>query len=143
MLEVGAPTSDTCDGAKPCSLAPVPVLTTAVFSSLTASQFATCGVTSILTTLCWGMDYENSFGARAGTVPVCRTPGTLYGCTDVPVVGPSGFQTLSGATSNHCGIKSDGIADCGGGNSFGQRGAGGLTVDAGPQVFSIAPGTAH
>ncbi len=141
VFELGAPTAFRCYGGKPCSLSPIAVSSSATFTSLTASQYATCGITSSTETLCWGMDYENLFGAAA-VVPRCPVSGALYGCTATPVRGPSGFLTLSGSISNHCGMKSDGIAYCWGGNAFGQRGWGGSEPDPTPRPFSIAPGAA-
>jgi hypothetical protein len=131
----------TCFGFKPCSLTPLPVTSSAVFKFLSATQFSTCGLTASNETLCWGLDFENSFGATE-TVPACATSGTAYGCTAKPVAGPSGLLTLTGARSNYCGMKADGIAYCWGGNEFGQRGWGGATPDPTPRPFSIAPASA-
>lgn len=141
VLELGADTNTECYGGKPCSPVPLAVQTSAAFTSLAASQFATCGITSASETLCWGMDYENLFGHA--NFKGCSTSGATYGCTSTPVSGPSGFLTLSGSTSNHCGMKSDGVAYCWGGNVFGQRGWGGSTPDPVPGPFSIAPDAAR
>jgi hypothetical protein len=138
VFELGANTKTTCYGSKPCSLTPLPVTGSAVFTFLSATQFATCGLTVSNTTLCWGLDFENIFGTSE-TVPQCATSGAVYGCTFTPVAGPAGLITLTGARSNYCGMKSDGIAYCWGGNEFGQRGWGGSTPDRTPRAFSIAP----
>lgn len=138
VFEVGAITTTTCFGSKPCSLTPLPVTTSAVFQFLSATNFAVCGLTVSNQTLCWGYDFENLFGATE-TVPVCATAGTTYGCTYKPVTGPGGLFTLTGARSNYCGMNADGIAYCWGGNEFGQRGWGGSTPNPTPRPFSIAP----
>ena len=144
VFELGTTkTTEQCYGQKPCSTSPVPVQSSAVFSSLSASQFAACGITSAGGTLCWGMDYQNLFGSQSGAVPACPTAGATYGCTANPVAGPGEVLTLSGSNSNYCAMKADGIAYCWGGNDFGQRGWGGSTPDPNPQPFSIAPGAAH
>lgn len=139
-LELGADSSVDCGDGKPCSPVPLAVKTSAAFKLLAASQFATCGLTSASEMLCWGMDYENLFGI-SGLKGFCRS--LPYVCTSTPVSGPSGFLTLSGSNSNHCGIKSDGVAYCWGGNVFGQRGWGGSTPDPVPGPFSIAPDAAR
>ena len=139
VYELGAVVATTCFGSKPCRLSPIAVNTSATFKLLAAAQFGNCGVTSSDETLCWGMDNENWFGAAAGAVSQCTTAGTVYGCTAIPVSGPSGFVTLSGSVSTSCGMKSDGIAYCWGGNASGQRGWGASTPDSTPRPFSIAP----
>jgi alpha-tubulin suppressor-like RCC1 family protein len=141
VFELGTTTAGVnCYGGKRCSLFPTAVNSSATFTSLTASQFATCGIASSGETLCWGMDYERLFGAE--NVPACGTSGTSFGCTATPVQGASGFLTLSGSRSNTCGMKSDGIVYCWGGNAFGQRGWGGFDPDPTPQPFSINPASA-
>ncbi|MGZ3573250.1 MAG: RCC1 domain-containing protein [Gemmatimonadaceae bacterium] len=142
--EVGAVTTEICPGEKPCSTSPVPVQTTAVFSSLAASMFAACGVTSTGETLCWGMDFERLFGSSPqDQVRKCDTFGAPNGCTVVPVEGPSGMLNVSGTYANYCGMRSNGVTYCWGGNDFGQRGWGDATPDPTPRPFSIAPGAAH
>jgi alpha-tubulin suppressor-like RCC1 family protein len=142
--QVGAVTTEQCFTQKPCSTSPLPVQTTAVFSSLAPSQFAECGVTSQGEMLCWGMDFEYLFGSSPqDAVRKCDTGGALNGCTTVPVEGPPGMLTLSGATANYCGMRSNGVTYCWGGNDFGQRGWGDATPDPTPRPFSIAPGAEH
>ena len=137
VYELGASTSEKCYGDKPCSTSPVAIQSSATFTALAASQFATCGITTTNATLCWGMDYERLFGAE--TVPTCPISGSLYGCTATPVVGPAGMRTLSGSNANYCGIGSDSIAYCWGGNDFGQRAWPGSSADPTPRPFSILP----
>jgi alpha-tubulin suppressor-like RCC1 family protein len=142
--EVGAVTTEICPGDKPCSSSPVPVQTNAAFSSLAASMFAACGVTSQGETLCWGMDFERLFGTRPqDDVRTCGTAGAPNGCTAVPVNGPAGMLSVSGTYANYCGARSDGVTYCWGGNDSGQRGWGDATADPTPKPFSIAPGAAH
>jgi hypothetical protein len=142
--EVGAQTTEICPGEKPCSTSPLAVQTTAVFSSLAASMFATCGVASQGETLCWGMDFQYLFGSSPqDAVRKCDTFGTAYGCSAVPVKGPSGMLSVTGTYANYCGMRSNGVTYCWGGNDFGQRGWGDEASDPTPQPFSIEPGAAH
>lgn len=138
VYETGsAQSSDICYGGKPCNSTPVPVETIEAFSLLSTSQFATCGLTASQTTSCWGLNYQYLFGRT--DAPTCPTAGAKYGCTAAPISGPAHMATLSGARENFCGIGSDGIAYCWGGNDSGQRGWPGSTPDATPRPFSIAP----
>ena len=98
--EVGAVTTEQCFGGKPCSTSPLAVQTTAVFSSLSASMFATCGVTSQSETLCWGMDYEYLFGSQPPDA-VRKCPGAPHGGTALPAEGKAGRLSISGATANY------------------------------------------
>jgi alpha-tubulin suppressor-like RCC1 family protein len=142
--EVGAVTTEICPGEKPCSTSPLPVQTDALFSSLAASMFAACGVTSNGETLCWGMDFEHLFGSRPqDEVRKCDTPGAANGCTAVPVEGTADILNLSGTYANYCGVRSNGVTYCWGGNDFGQRGWGDTSPDPTPRPFSIAPGATH
>jgi alpha-tubulin suppressor-like RCC1 family protein len=139
--EVGSPTTEQCYGQKPCSTVPLPVSGGAKFTTLAASNFAVCGITTNSESRCWGMDYEHLFGSLPSVVPECPAAGAVNGCTTIPVPGPNGLVTLTGALSNYCGLKSDGFAYCWGGNAGGQRGWGGPTPSSTPHVFSVAPGT--
>jgi alpha-tubulin suppressor-like RCC1 family protein len=139
--ELGTTTTVTCYGGKPCSSIPLPVQTFATFVSLSASQFATCGIMTQGGTQCWGMDFQNLFGGAP--VLGCSTAGALYGCTTVPVQGAEGMVTLSISLGTSCGMKSDGVGYCWGGNEFGQRGWGGSSPDPTPQPFTIAVTAAH
>jgi alpha-tubulin suppressor-like RCC1 family protein len=142
--EVGSVTTETCYAGKPCSTSPIPVQTTAMFSSLAAAQFAACGVTSQAETLCWGMDFQLLFGSLPqDAVRKCGTFGALNGCTTVPVEGAPEMLSVSGTYANYCGMRSNGVTYCWGGNGFGQRGWGDSTPDPTPRPFSIAPGAVH
>ncbi len=131
--ELGGPPQNVCYGQKPCSLTPSPVQTSASFVSLSTSTFATCGLTTTKTMLCWGMDYEYVFGPTTATT--CGTSGSLYPCTTEPVDGPPGFTSNSMNRATQCGIKDTGIAYCWGGNDFGQRGSDTGNPDPTPRVF--------
>ena len=136
-LGTSTPIPGPCYGGHSCSATPLRVRTTERFTQLTASQFATCGLTANQRTLCWGLDFQNLFGAKAGSVPPCPASGTSDGCSASPVAGPTGFVTLSGSRSTTCGITSAGIAYCWGGNESGQRGWGGSASSATPERFPI------
>jgi hypothetical protein len=117
------------------------VQTDQVFTSLAASQFATCGVTTARQTWCWGMDNEFLFGSAPGAVPGCPVSGAIFGCTATPVPGAAGLLTLAAARANQCGLKDNGVMYCWGGNATGQRGNGGSGADPVARPFSISPGS--
>lgn len=138
VYETGnAQSTGSCYSGHPCNGSPVAVSTSTLFSSLSTSQFATCGLTSMHATACWGMNYKDAFGTL--NVPTCPASGAVAGCTAIPVSGPANLVTISGAVENFCGMGLDGVAYCWGGNSVGQRGSSGSTPDPTPRPFSIAP----
>ena len=142
VFELGATTGTPCDGGtKPCSLAPIAVNTQEVFQSLSALWFGNCGLTADHRTLCWGMDFEQAFGAQGGAIPSCPVEGAVDPCTATPTPGAAGLMALSGYRGTQCAMKDDGLAYCWGGNAFGQRGWGSPGADRNPGIFSIAPGT--
>lgn len=136
---LGAQSTQTCYGGKACSLTPLAVQTNERFVSLASSQFAVCGLTAQGQVFCWGMDFQELFGARPGSVPDCQIFGAPNGCTSTPTPGPDGMATLSSARTNSCGIGLDGIAYCWGGNDFDQRGWPGKNPNHIPHRFEIAP----
>jgi alpha-tubulin suppressor-like RCC1 family protein len=139
VKELGAATDSPCDaGTKPCSLTPVPVGTNETFTSLSALWFGNCGVTTGRRVLCWGMNWELTFGISSG-IPACTTAGALFPCTTTPIEGPSDVVSLSGYRNTQCAVKTDGIAYCWGGNAWGQRSWGDAAPDATPRPFSVAP----
>jgi alpha-tubulin suppressor-like RCC1 family protein len=142
IKELGAATTETCGtGSKPCSHVPLAVTGGKIFTSIASSQYATCGITAQSQAYCWGGDMQHVFGA---VVPPggCDVSGFPFGCTLSPTAGPSGFTFLAGSARNFCGVKSDGVAYCWGGNDLGQLGYPGATDTAVPMPFSIDPASA-
>lgn len=142
IKQLGIATPERCGGDKPCSRAPLAVAPSLSFSALATSQFATCGVTAALQVHCWGGDMQRMFGSA--TPPAgCDVPGFTNGCTYQPTPGPSGFASVAGGHRNYCGVRSDGIAYCWGGNDLGQLGYPGVQSSPVPVPFSIDPGAAQ
>lgn len=142
VFELGASTGKPCDaGTKSCSLLPVAVNTQEVFESLSALWFGNCGLTADHRALCWGMDFEESFGVPLGAIGSCPAQGASDPCTAIPTQGAAGLVTITGYRGTQCAMKADGHAICWGGNAFGQRGWGGPNADRTPGIFSIAPGS--
>ncbi len=87
------------------------------FTSLTAGQFHTCGVTTSGAAYCWGSGTSGQLGA--GGVTVSSKP--------VPVVGGYRFSSLSTRADHSCGVIVGGGANnafCWGRNAAGQLGNG-------------------
>ncbi|HEX8430603.1 MAG TPA: Ig-like domain-containing protein, partial [Longimicrobium sp.] len=143
-----------------CSALPVQVAGGLRFTSITAGNAHTCGLTAAGAAHCWGDGY-----AGAGPVPVAGgitfrslTAGTGFTCgistaneaycwgdnsdgvlgngtttaSSVPtkVAGGLLFATLESGYSHTCGITTDGVAYCWGGNGSGQLGTGTQTASS-------------
>jgi alpha-tubulin suppressor-like RCC1 family protein len=142
IKELGATATETCvPTGKPCSHVPLAVETSLTFASIASSQYATCAITSQLQTYCWGGDMQHVFGAGAPPTG-CTVSGFTFGCTTVPTAGVSGFSFIAGSARNFCGVKTDGIAYCWGGNDLGQLGSPGVTDTSVPVAFGIDPSSA-
>ncbi|MDX1646768.1 MAG: Ig-like domain-containing protein [Longimicrobiales bacterium] len=95
----------------------VPVEGGLTWSSLTAGDSHTCGVTSDDVPYCWGDNYYGAVGNG--------TSGILYDETvPVPVGTNDAYAVLSAGLQYSCGITTDGRAFCWGDNLYGQLGDG-------------------
>jgi len=105
------------------------------FTSIAASKYTTCAITSSGRAYCWGADdntdgYSTSGGMLGG--------GFALGDSDSPVavLGGRRFTSISAGTDHFCGLTSDGRAYCWGGNSSGQLGDG--TTDDKDQPVAVS-----
>jgi alpha-tubulin suppressor-like RCC1 family protein len=88
------------------------------FRQISAGSFYTCAVTTGDDAFCWGL---NAFG-RLGTGADDFSP-----LSPVPVAGGLAFREVSAAGDHTCGLTTDRVAYCWGGNRFGQLGDGTIT----------------
>ena len=102
------------------------------FSSVSAGQDFTCGVTPLKTVYCWGRNAAGALGN--GTTSNSTTP--------VPVTMPPGvlFDSVSAGQDHACGLSTTGAVFCWGGNAFGQLGNGGTTPQTTPALVASGPG---
>ena len=117
------------------SLAAVAVVGGYRFTSIAASKYTTCAITSSGRAFCWGADdnsdgYSTSGGMLGG--------GFALGDSDTPVavLGGRRFTSISAGTDHFCGLTNDGRAFCWGGNSSGQLGDG--TTDDKDQPVAVS-----
>ena len=75
------------------------------FVALTATDDVTCGITTIGTAYCWGVDDEQQLGA----VP---HPDDYGASTPVPVTGGHTFVSLAAGRGHTCGLTGGGLAYC-------------------------------
>jgi hypothetical protein len=127
----------------PCSTTPVPIDSRAALSSLTASGFATCGVTPVGDLVCWGDPFPPTTipGARVSAAwslggSVCGLEGgeavSCWGMWSggVPIAPPFGHEialvNLSTGGASSCGLSREqpAIVYCWGSNGQGQLGNG-------------------
>ncbi len=115
------------------------------FTSLTAGQEFTCGLTSAGAPYCWGENFKGQLGL--GSTTDVSTPQA--------VVMPSGvqFASLAAGGSHVCGLTSAGAPYCWGRNNEGQLGLNNTTspqttpqavlMPSGVQFASLTPGYLH
>jgi alpha-tubulin suppressor-like RCC1 family protein len=128
--QIGARTTQGCGIAGvdriSCTLAPVAVAGGLKFTSVSASDVYTCGLTPDGTVYCWGA--VERLGAPAPTHCAGRLSyGQQAMCAAAPVAVPVGelkFVLLSTARDHICGIATTGATYCWGANGSGQLGYG-------------------
>jgi alpha-tubulin suppressor-like RCC1 family protein len=105
------------------SSTPLPVSGGLAFSSVSAGDAHTCGVTRSGSLYCWGWNFDNQLGN-----------GTSYTPSAVPVAVASSlsFIAVGGGTSHTCALDASGAAYCWGQNLSGQIGLGTAT----PELFA-------
>jgi alpha-tubulin suppressor-like RCC1 family protein len=103
-----------------CTPTPVPVAGGLVFSSVSAGQWHSCGVTLAGKGYCWGWWTEDG---ALGVDPDCIHAGC--GETPEPVAGDLTFASINAGDSRHtCGVTTAGAGYCWGYNTFGELGIG-------------------
>jgi alpha-tubulin suppressor-like RCC1 family protein len=95
------------------STVPVSVLTDVTFTSISVGRFHTCGLTQPGAAYCWGYNSDGELGYSSPSWP---NP------TPAAVSGGITFASISAGGSHTCGLTTNGVAYCWGGNSFGQLG---------------------
>lgn len=98
---------------------PVRVLGTHRFRAIGAGGDHTCALTTADEAVCWGLNHVGQLGTGGASEP--RT-------TPVAVSGGRRFAQLSAGTVHGCGVATDGVALCWGGNWFGGIGDGTSTA---------------
>jgi alpha-tubulin suppressor-like RCC1 family protein len=101
------------------------------FTSVSAGQDFTCGVTPLRTAYCWGRNVAGALGN--GTTTNSTTP--------VAVSLPVGvlLDSVSAGQDHACGVSSTGAVYCWGGNDLGQLGTGNTNPQTTPQLVSVTP----
>lgn len=123
-LGIGA--RDTACALSPsCFGSPVPQLVDGgmKWSSISAGNAFTCGVTLDHRGFCWGAVYDSAHQAHTGVLG----NGTITGSkSPVPVSGALAFKQIATGTRHACGLTLEGTAYCWGMNSTSQLGVGSL-----------------
>ena len=130
---------DYCFDFNDCSSRPIAVAGGLRFRSISAGGEHTCGVTNADRADCWGDNYRGQLGVGVG-LPSCDEYGGGYGCSDRPLAVRGGllFRNISAGAFHTCGVTTDGLAYCWGGNFDGELGDG-TTTDR-PRPVAVAGG---
>jgi alpha-tubulin suppressor-like RCC1 family protein len=140
---LGDGTYGTACGGKgsDCSASPVAVVGNHIFSQIAVGGSHTCGITTDSHAWCWG---DNRYGQLGSPQVPCAgyiggdSASGKYLCSPVPVEVQGGrlFRSIAAASSSTCGVTTDGVAYCWGGNLNAVLGVPGIgelnTVNATP-----------
>jgi len=148
---LGVSTADSCDngeGEQPCARVPTVVSGLPRVNEVAAGPNHTCALSAARVVYCWGSNQYGQLGRR--TVDTCgeRLCSRQAGAVD----GVDQVTDLALGNGFSCGLRSDGVVWCWGGNDQGELGRG--TVDdethLGPQpvqlphkVIAIESGSDH
>jgi alpha-tubulin suppressor-like RCC1 family protein len=127
------------DGTTINRLAPTPVASGLVFTSLAAGGYSTCGLVAAGTPYCWGRGDSGELGDGA----------QIERPIPVAVAGSLAFASLAGGGFHSCGVTAAGAAYCWGFNQYGELGAGTtaplgpVAVQAGLVLTSLAAADYH
>lgn len=108
---------------------PTPVAGQMKFIAVTSGYYHSCALAPDSTAYCWGM---HSYGQLGDSSTPAPNTNTLQP-TPVPVSGGLRFRVIEAGGLHTCGIATDGMAYCWGGNAQGQLGNSGT----GPCAFNI------
>jgi len=108
----------------------VPVLAPWAFTSLSAGDTHTCGVTLDEVAYCWGNNIFGQLGSAIVYVSDCAN----YPCSPTPIAVTGGLSlvAISAGDRHTCAIAADGAAYCWGDNASGQLGDGTTTSKSAP-----------
>ena len=122
-----------CVFGAPCSTTPAAVAGGLTFTTVSAGDNHTCGLTATGAAYCWGQNTYGQLGIGSTTGPQqCSVSGGLVSCstTPVPVTGGGAFASLSAGGNHTCALTQSGTAYCWGANAYGQLGIGSTTMDS-------------
>lgn len=121
-LGAGDVSTERCQffGSDPCSRTPRLVVGGRQWAQLSATDRATCGVTTAGELYCWGLDVGGNDGLY------CQAPDNLAGCTRTPMRIPSSksYKAASIGDVHRCQQALDGTLECWGANYWGAFGNG-------------------
>lgn len=128
------------DGTTNGSLVPVRVARGLAFRQVSAGEQLTCGVTTDDLAYCWGANSSGQLGIGTEEGPAsCFTGDNSETCSTKPVRVRRGlaFSQVSAGLNHACGVTTENVAYCWGGNSAGQLGH---RTSTGPELcFDTAP----
>ncbi|MDB4914248.1 MAG: hypothetical protein JWM95_1892 [Gemmatimonadetes bacterium] len=125
QLGAGDVSSERCTffSSDPCSTTPRLVTGAQKWALLSATDRATCGLTTSGVAYCWGLDVGGNDGLY------CQSSDDLIGCAHAPIqVGSDHlFRNISIGNVHRCEQTADEKIECWGANYFGAYGSGTLT----------------
>jgi alpha-tubulin suppressor-like RCC1 family protein len=139
QLGAGDVSTERCTGFSldPCSTTPRLVSGAHKWALLTATDRATCGLTTAGVSYCWGLDVGGNDGLY------CQSADDLIGCARTPIhVGSDHlFRNISIGNVHRCEQTGDEKIECWGANYFGAYGSG--TLAQSDTAVQAAGGTAY
>ena len=115
---------ETCLADLPCSTRPVRVAGRHAFRHVSAAGSHTCGVTIENLAYCWGSNSAGELGVGTDTGPEACVSGNSCSTRPIRVVRGLEFRQVSAGETFTCGVTTDDIAYCWGGNAAGELGHG-------------------
>jgi alpha-tubulin suppressor-like RCC1 family protein len=131
--------SEYCMDWYECVSRPVAVIGGLRFRVVSAGHDHTCGVTTDDRAYCWGANRLGELGIGNSTGPdVCPGNESEAVCSLVPlaVTGGLRFRSVTAGGAHTCGLTTDGLVYCWGGNGSGQLGDGTTGVRARPELVA-------
>jgi alpha-tubulin suppressor-like RCC1 family protein len=139
QLGAGDVSAERCTffGTNPCSRTPRLVVGGHQWAQLSATERATCGVTTTGELYCWGLDVGGDDGLY------CQMADNLHGCTHTPILISSSktFEAIGIGNAHRCEQALDGTLECWGANYWGMFGNG--TNVGSPTPVTAAGGASY